>query len=39
MIIDLIAQLGLIMCFVTATSLVSQRKKNPTTAWTIDAAQ
>jgi|GEM_PF-6070705 hypothetical protein len=27
MIIDLIAQLGLIMCFVTATSLVSQRKK------------
>ena len=27
MIIDLIAQLGLIMCFVTATSLISQRKK------------
>ena len=27
MIMDLIAQLGLIMCFVTATSLISQRKK------------
>ncbi len=39
MIIDLIAQLGLIMCFVTATSLVSQRKKSPTTVLTIDAAQ
>ena len=29
MIIDLIAQLVLIMCFVTATSLISQRKKKP----------